>query len=222
MRKLERMKSRGKVPEENEVDRKQQKGGKTRRRKEEEDLRSSSRRAGIRISVKDGKEGVQNKAEARKVRRQEARRQKKGMRGRRRRKEEVKVTDRYRTGARRGTDKRLTRVEERAEERRDKRRKGGQRGDHRVAWSNVGMTPGGLILLKRQTNDGRNLYKKAAGDKLGGRDRWGHDKGRDTRTPWWRDTQGTQWDTQRGKQGTHRVKQRDTGRRLHGVQNQVL
>ena len=137
----------------------------------------------------------------------------------------MKVTDRYRTGARRGTDKRLTRVEERAEERRDKRRNGGQRGDHRVAWSNVGMTPGGLILLKRQTNDGRYLYKKAPGDKLGGKDRWGQDRGWDTRTPWWRDTQGTQRGTQatyRGKQGAHRVKQRDTGRRMHGVQDQVL
>ena len=60
---------------------------------------------------------MKEKAEARKERRQEARRQKKGLRGRRRRKDEVKVTDRYRTGARRGTDKRLTRVEERAGER---------------------------------------------------------------------------------------------------------
>ena len=64
-RKLERMKSRGKAPENNEVHRKFEKGsGKAKRRKEDE-LRSSSRRAGIRISVKDGKEGVKEKAEAR-------------------------------------------------------------------------------------------------------------------------------------------------------------
>ena len=132
----------------------------------------------------------------------------------------MKVNDRYRTGGRRGSDKRLTRVEERAGERRDKRRGGGQRGDHRVAWTNVGMTPGGWILLKRQIKDGRYLYKKAPGDNLGDRERWGQDRGRDTRTPWWRDTQSQ--GTQRDKQGTHRLKQRDTGRRMHGVQNQVL
>ena len=102
---------------------------------------------------------------------------------------------------------------------REGNRRKGQRGDHRVAsWSNVGMTPGGLILLKRKVKDGRVLYKKAPGDKLGGRDRLGHERGRDTMTPWWRDTQGTQ----RDRQGTHRLKQRDTGRRMHGVQNQVL
>ena len=67
------------------------------------------------------------------------------------------------------------------------------------------MTPGGLILLKRKIKDGRVLYKKAPGDKLGGRDRLGHERGRDTRTQWWRDTQGTQ----RDRQGTHRLKQRE-------------
>ena len=167
--------------------------------------------------MKEGKgkeEGVRDKAEARKLKRQEARRQKKGLRGRRRRKYEVKMKDRFRTGLNLGTDKRLTRVQERAGMRRDQRR----RGDQTVAWSTVGMTPSGLVLLKRRTKDGRILFKKAPGDKSNKRDRLEH-RDRDTRTPWWR---GIPHGITQGKHGTHRVKQRKTGQRLHAGQNQVL
>ena len=180
-------------------------------------MKSSSRRAGIRISVKEGKGkegGVRDKAEARKLKRQEARRQKKGLRGRRRRKDELQMKDRYRTGLNVGTDKRLTRVQERAGMRRDQRR----RGDQTVAWSSVGMTPSGLVLLKRRTKDGRILFKKAPGDKSHRRDRLEH-RGRDTRTPRWR---GKPHGKTQGKHGTHRLRQRKTGQRLHAGQNQVL
>ena len=135
-------------------------------------------------------------------------------RGRRRRKDDVKMKDRFRTGLNVGTDKRLTRVQERAGMRRDQRR----RGDQTVAWSTVGMTPSGLVLLKRRTKDGRILFKKAPGDMSNKKDRFEH-RDRDTRTPWWR---AIPHGKTQGKHGSHRLRQRKTGQLLHAGQNQVI